>query len=86
MCLALPMQIIEINGTLACCQSRGIERQVSLFLLRDEALQVGDHVMVHVGYAIQKVCQEEAQLAWELHDQMVAQDAPDRPSPDSEHA
>ena len=66
------MQIVEIVGTMACCQSQGIERQVSLFMLKSESLQVGDHVMVHVGYAIQKISQEEAALAWEMYDQMSA--------------
>jgi len=72
MCLALPMQIVEIVDTIACCHSQGIERQVSLFMLKDESLQVGDYVMVHVGYAIQKVSQQEAVLAWEMFDQMSA--------------
>ena len=72
MCLALPMQIVEINDTMARCQSKGVERQVSLFMLKDESLQAGDYVMVHVGYAIQKIRQEEAALAWEIFDQMSA--------------
>ena len=70
MCLALPMQIVEINDTMARCHSNGVERPVSLFMLRDELLEVGDYVMVHVGYAIQKIRQEEAVLAWEMFDQM----------------
>ncbi len=72
MCLALPMQIVEINDTTARCHSKGIERQVSLFMLKDESLQAGDYVMVHVGYAIQKICQEEAALAWEMFDQLIS--------------
>ncbi len=72
MCLALPMRIVEINGTTACCRSKGVERQVSLFMLKNESLQAGDCVMVHVGYAIQKIRQEEATLAWEMFDQMSA--------------
>ncbi len=72
MCLALPMQIVEINDTTARCHSKGVERQVSLFMLKEESVQVGDYVMVHVGYAIQKIRQEEAALAWEMFDQMSA--------------
>jgi hydrogenase expression/formation protein HypC len=80
MCLAIPMQIVEINGNLTRCQAKGIERQVSLFMMQNHSLQVGDYVMVHVGYAIQKVNPEEALLSWELHDkmdQMAANENPD---------
>lgn len=60
MCLALPMRIVSISGTLACCESGGIERDVDLWLLRDQSIGPGDFVLVHVGYAIQKVDAEAA--------------------------
>ena len=72
MCLGIPMQIQEIKGYMARCEAKGVERDVSLFMLQDENLQAGDHVVVHVGYAIQKVTPQEAQTAWELYDQMLA--------------
>jgi hydrogenase expression/formation protein HypC len=65
------MQIREINGFIACCEAKGVERDVSLFMLQDEPLSVDDFVVVHVGYAIQKISPEEAQTAWELYDQML---------------
>ena len=55
MCLGIPMQIIAINDHLALCQAGGVEREVSLFLLQDSPLEKGDYVLVHVGYAIQKI-------------------------------
>ena len=76
MCLAVPMRVEEIDGFQARCQAKGIERDVSLFLLQDDSLIPGDYVMVHVGYAIQKVSPEEARSTWELLDQaLVAVDA-----------
>ena len=42
MCLAIPMQIVEINGFNALCQAKGVERDVSLFMLQDEPLEPGD--------------------------------------------
>ncbi len=77
MCLAIPMQIIEITGNLSRCHAKGIERDVSLFMMQDQILTVGDYVMVHVGYAIQKVEQQNALLSWELYDQMSVMDSPD---------
>ena len=74
MCLAVPMQIESIDGFMCRCVARGIEREVSLFMLQGEELEPGDHILVHVGYAIQKISPQEAQTAWELYDQMLAAD------------
>ena len=41
-------------------------------MLQHEPLQDGDFVIVHVGYAIQKVSPEEAATAWEVYDEMLA--------------
>jgi hydrogenase expression/formation protein HypC len=71
MCLAVPMRIVRIDGFAATCEAKGIEREVSLFMLQGEPLEVGDHVLIHVGYAIQKVSEEEARSAWELFDEIL---------------
>ncbi|NIR59630.1 MAG: HypC/HybG/HupF family hydrogenase formation chaperone [Gammaproteobacteria bacterium] len=73
MCLGIPMQVVEINGYVARCSAKGVERDVNLFLLRDEPPGPGEFVMVHVGYAIQKMSEQEARSAWELYDEMLAQ-------------
>jgi len=74
MCLGIPMQIREINGFTATCEAKGVFRDVSLFMLQDEHLEASDFIVVHVGYAIQKITPQEAQTAWELYDQMLAAD------------
>jgi hydrogenase expression/formation protein HypC len=66
------MEIVAIDGHLARCCAKGIEREVSLFLLQDEPVSPGDFVMVHVGYAIQKMTAPQARSTWELFDQMLA--------------
>ena len=72
MCLAVPMQILEIDGFDARCSARGVERTVSLFMLQGEPIAVGDWVLVHVGYAIQVISVEEARETWELFAEMLA--------------
>ena len=74
MCLGIPMQIKQIEGFNARCEAKGIERDVSLFMLQHEPLTAGDFVIVHVGYAIQKVTADEAANAWEIYDQMLDQE------------
>ena len=71
MCLAVPMKITSIDGYQCTCEAKGIEREVSLFMLQHEELTPGDHVLVHVGYAIQKVSADEAAQSWELFDEML---------------
>ena len=73
MCLAIPMRIEAVDGYSARCQAKGVWRDVSLFMLQDEMPAIGDYVMVHVGYAIQKVSEAEARSAWELFDQILAE-------------
>ena len=75
MCLAVPMEIKTIDGFLASCEARGIRREVNLFMLKDEPLAPGDHVLVHVGYAIQKVTSEEAEASLKLFDEILAAEA-----------
>jgi hydrogenase expression/formation protein HypC len=65
------MEIASIDGFTARCHARGVERDVSLFMLQGEPLSIGDHVVVHVGYAIQKISAEEAALSWELLEQVI---------------
>lgn len=75
MCLAIPMQISHIDGYNARCAAKGVQREVSLFLLQDDDVQVGDYVLIHVGYAIQKISEQDAKTAWELFDEMLLHEA-----------
>ena len=72
MCLAVPMQITAINGLSAHCEARGVHRDISLFMLRDDPPQINDFVMVSMGQAVRKVSAEDARLSWELYDQILA--------------
>jgi hydrogenase expression/formation protein HypC len=69
------MQVVAIDGYLARCSAKGVERDVSLFLLQDDSPAIGEFVMVHVGYAIQKMTPQEARSAWELYDEVLAAEA-----------
>jgi len=74
MCLGIPMQIKSIDGFVATCEARGVQREVSLFMLQDEDFRVDEFVVVHVGYAIQKITPAEARTAWDMYDLMLAGD------------
>jgi hydrogenase expression/formation protein HypC len=59
MCLGIPMRIQEIEGGVATAVLGGTTRRIHLDVL-DEAVEVGDHVIVHAGFAIHKISKEEA--------------------------
>ena len=60
MCLAIPAQVVEIGeADLAWVDLAGVRKEISLALVEDVA--VGDYVIVHVGYALQKLDPEEAE-------------------------
>ncbi len=64
MCLAVPLQIIEIHGQDAIGARDGIRRPIRLDFIKEPKL--GDYVMVHAGFAIERVEPEEAQLSQDL--------------------
>ena len=77
MCLGIPMEIVAVDGFTARCRAKGIERDVSLFMLQDETIGPGDHVVVHGGYALQKISPQAARSVWETYDAMLALEADD---------
>ncbi|MGD8834649.1 MAG: HypC/HybG/HupF family hydrogenase formation chaperone [Desulfobacteraceae bacterium] len=64
MCLAIPSKITEIENEMATIDVDGVRRQASLLLLEDA--QVGDYVIVHAGFAIQKIDEAAAQETLKL--------------------
>lgn len=83
MCLAVPARIVHIDDQMATIDMEGVRREASLLLL-DEA-GVGDYVIVHAGFAIHKIDEEEAMESLRLLREMAAladrgADTPPRPS------
>jgi len=60
MCLGVPMQVKTIDNEMAVCEIDGVQREASLMMIDDVA--VGDYVLIHAGFAIEKIDEEEARL------------------------
>ena len=69
MCLAVPAQIVEREDMVATVDVGGVQRQVSMLLLPEA--QIGDYVLVHAGFAMQQIDEEEAKLTWSLLQEMA---------------
>lgn len=60
MCLAVPTQIVEVlGGGLARCDLNGVKKEINVSLIDDP--QVGDWVIVHVGFALNRIDEVQAQ-------------------------
>jgi hydrogenase expression/formation protein HypC len=68
MCLAVPMRLVKIEGRLGTAELGGVSRQVGLDLLENP--QVGDYLIIHAGYAIEKLDPDEAQKTLDLFRQI----------------
>lgn len=59
MCVGVPMQIISKDGNTAVAEIDGVRREASLMLLGEE-VNVGDFVIIHAGFAISKLDEDDA--------------------------
>jgi len=76
MCLAIPGQIIEIvdeSNRLAKVDVAGVRRTINIGLVDDDGAGPGDWVLIHVGFAISKVDEDEARATLELRERMGAE-------------
>ena len=58
MCLAVPLKLIEINGVDAVGESMGMRRRLRVDFIEDP--RVGDYVIVHAGFAIERLPEQQA--------------------------
>ena len=73
MCLSIPSKVIEIDeNNVATVETLGVTRKVSLDLISDE-VKVGEYVLIHVGYAMQKIDTQFALESLEVY-QKIADD------------
>ena len=70
MCLAIPAKVVQrLDNDRAVVEVGGIRNEISLMLVDDVA--VGDYVIVHVGFAITRLNEEEAEKSLELFDEIA---------------
>lgn len=75
MCLAVPMQVLELKGNIAVVDMGGTRRAVCLDIV-DRQPQVGDYVIVHAGFAIRCINEEDAQISLQYFEGIFGHETP----------
>lgn len=70
MCLGVPMQVVSIDDDTAVCELDGVKRDANLMMVED--VGVGDFVLIHAGFAIEKLDEKEAEQTLELFRSILA--------------
>lgn len=58
MCLAIPLRLVEVHGGEAVAEASGVRRSIRVDFIREP--RVGDYVIVHAGFAIERLREEQA--------------------------
>jgi len=73
MCLSIPSKVVKIDeNNMATVDTMGVKRDVTLDLI-DEKVEIGDYILIHVGFAMNKISQEEALESIKVYDEIVKQ-------------
>ena len=74
MCLAIPMAVVKIEENSAWVSAGGAKREIRLDLV-DEMPDIGDYVIVHAGFALHRIDEEEAKERLKLWDEILSNEA-----------
>lgn len=59
MCLGVPMKVVSIDDDMATCEIDGVQREASLMMV--DGVELGDYVLIHAGFAIERLDEEDAE-------------------------
>lgn len=73
MCLSIPSRVTKIDKTTntATVDTMGVSREASLDLMQEGSVEVGDYVLIHVGFIMNKIDKEDALLSLEAFDEIL---------------
>ena len=81
MCLSIPSKVVKIDKehNIATVDTMGVEREASLDLIEDGSIKIGDYVLLHIGFIMNKIDEEDALMSLETYREIIeAMDEEDR--------
>jgi len=72
-CLSIPSKVIEVNEDKTVCKvdTMGVVREASLLMMADEGVEVGDYVLLHIGFVMEKIDEKAALEAIETYKELL---------------
>ena len=83
MCLSIPSKVVKIDkeNNMATVDTMGVQREASLDLMSEDDVKLGDYVLLHIGFIMNKIDEEDALLSLETYKEIIeAMDEEDRRS------
>jgi hydrogenase expression/formation protein HypC len=73
MCLSIPSKVVKIDkqNSVATVDTMGVKREASLALVGEEDIKIGDYVLLHIGFVMNKIDEKEALLSLEAFAKIV---------------
>lgn len=74
MCLSIPSKVIKIDkeNAVATVDTMGVQRDASLDLVAEEEIKIGDYVLLHIGFVMNKIDEVDALESLELYKEIIA--------------
>ena len=65
MCLSIPSKVVKISedNTMCTVDTMGVQRDTNLMMMEDDDIKVGDYVLLHIGFVMNKIDEEERKRA-----------------------
>lgn len=73
MCLSIPSRVVKIDTEKNSCtvDTMGVQRDASLIMMEEGDVKIGDFVLLHIGFVMNKIDEEEAQLSLETYQEIL---------------
>jgi len=81
MCLSIPSKVVKISDDQTMCtvDTMGVQRDANLMMMGDDDIQLGDYVLLHIGFVMNKIDDDEAMASIETYKEILEHmDAEDR--------
>jgi hydrogenase expression/formation protein HypC len=73
MCLSIPSKVVKISEDKTMCtvDTMGVQRDANLMMMGDEDIKIGDYVLLHIGFVMNKIDEEEALASIETYQEIL---------------
>jgi len=73
MCLSIPSKVVEISEDKTVCtvDTMGVQRDASLLMMGEDGVQIGDFVLLHIGFVMEKIDEAEALASIETYKEIL---------------